>query len=427
MIKIKIFTSALFLVLATSFSYSQSEGDRIIAIIGNDIILESDLNYQILIYARQNNVTQLNERIIQEIFQNMVSEKLMLAKAEQDSIIVTEDEVHKQVDFRLQQLVEQFGSEKNLEQAYGITIGKIKSILKEDFKKKIKIDKLKDQKFGGRIKITRTEVINFYNEYKDSLPPIPETFELYQIVRTPGLSQEAKNSAYLRAKLILDSLKSGADFSELARRNSDDSASAVQGGDLGKVKKGVFVKEFEDAAFLLKQGEISDIVETQFGYHIIKVNEKTGDIIKVQHILIKFPHLESSDFEAINFLKDLKSKALNDESKFKELAVLYSDEKQSKTDSGYIGKINITQLDSLEVLALKDLKKNEISEPVRIGDDKNYSYYIYFLKDRFAEHRAALEEDYVLIERFAQNFKESKEINEWLEELKKTIYVEIKI
>ena len=304
---------------------------------------------------------------------------------------------------------------------------KIKSILKEDMRKRIKVDRLKQKKFGNGIHVTRNEVFEFYEQYKDSLPPIPETFELYQIVRTPGLSDEAKKLAYDRAKSLLDSLKMGADFSDIARKYSDDSASAVHGGDLGKVKKGVLVKEFEDAAYLLKPGEISDIVESQFGYHIINMNEKTGDVIKVQHILVKFPKIESADFEAINFLKDLKAKANNDERLFKAFAILHSQDKQTAADSGYIGKVTLNQLDSLELNALKSLRKHEISEPVRLGDERDYSYVIYFVKERYPEHKTSLEEDFSLIENLALNYKENKELNAWLEELKKTIYVDIKI
>jgi peptidyl-prolyl cis-trans isomerase SurA len=418
---------SLLLLALTSLSSAQQEGDRIIAIIGNDIISESDLNAQLYLYAKQNNIPQLTEQAVRQVFQNMLAEKLMLAKAEQDSIIVTDEEAQKQVDFRVQQMVQQFGSEKNLEEAYGMTMIRIRSYLKEELKKRMKIDRLKAKKFGSGITITRTEVLKFYDDYKDSLPPVPETFELYQIVRFPRLSEEAKKAAYTRAKSFLDSIKVGADFSELARMYSDDSASAVHGGDLGKVKKGMLVKEFEDAAYLLKPGEVSDVVETQYGYHIIKLNEKSGEIIRVQHILVKFPQLESADFDAIAVLNDIRAKTNGNEKTFKELAALHSQDKQLAADSGYVGKLNIAQLDSAEIIALKELGKNNVSEPVRVGDERDYSYSIFFVKDRFPEHKANIEGDYHLIETIALNHKENKILSEWLEELKKDIYVEVKI
>src|SRR5437870_8520599 len=162
----KLITVLLYIFSTAIASYSQQEGDRVIAIIGNDIISESDLNSQLYMYAKQNNISQLNDKIVQQVFQNMVAEKLMLAKAEQDSIIVTDEEVQKQVDARIQQLLQQFGSEKNLEQAYGLTLVKIKSILKEDMRKRIKVDRLKQKKFGNGIHVTRNEVFEFYEQYK---------------------------------------------------------------------------------------------------------------------------------------------------------------------------------------------------------------------------------------------------------------------
>lgn len=366
-LKIKTILITLFIYLVFQFTlchvYAQQEGDRILAIVGNEIILESDLSNKLYLYASQNNLKEINDQVIQTVFQNLLAEKLILAKAEQDSIEVTEDEVNKQLDFRIQSLVQQYGSEKNVEEMYGLTLSKIRTFLKEDIRKQIKIEKLKRQKFGEGINLSRNEVIKFYNDFKDSIPPIPETFELYQIAKRVPLSEEAKNIAKVKAQSILDSIKAGADFSLMAKRHSNDSASGANGGDLGKVKKGSFVKEFEDAAYLLEPGQISELVETQFGFHIIKLIDKTGNQIHASHILIQFPHLESADFETINFLKDIKSKATNDEKLFKELAFTNTDDKRSIQDSGYIGKISLNNLDSNEIKAIKDLKPGEISTP----------------------------------------------------------------
>lgn len=417
----------LFLVLSAGTSFSQQEGDRIIAIIGNEVILESDLNYQLALYARQNNLTQFSEQIIQSVFQNMVAEKLMLAKADQDSITVSEEDVNKQLDYRIKSLSEQFGSEKNLEEQYGITIAKIRTMLKDDIRKKMKVDKVKQAKFGNGLKVTRNDVLDFYKNYKDSLPAVPESFDLYQIVKFPKTTEEEKALARSRAQEILDSIRAGADFSTMAKKYSQDSASAVNGGDVGRVKKGIFVKEFEDAAFLLKAGEVSNLVESEFGYHIIKAYDRVGDNIKVQHILIKFPRLEKTDFELINFLKDLKSKIQSGQGTFKEYAVKYSDDINSARDSGYIGKIPSINLDSNEVKMLKAMNNGDISDPVRLGDNQEYSYTMFLLVDKFPAHEMTIDSDYTTLENYAQNYKEQKAMSEWLEELKKSIYVEIKI
>ena len=420
----------LILVLAAFISlkaYSQGEGDKIIAIVGNDIILQSDLNFQLYSYMQQNGIQQISNEMVEQVFQGLITDKLMLAKADQDSIYVSAEEVNKQVDGRIKEFVAQFGSEKNVEDAYGLTIPKIRNLLKEQTERNIKISRVKQEKFGYGINVSKPEVTKFFNDYRDSLPPVPETYDLVQIVRIPKITEDAKFMAKQKAEQLLDSLKSGRDFSELAKLYSDDSLSAIQGGALGKAKKGSFVKEFEDAAFLLQPGEISGIVETEFGYHIIKLNDKTGDFITAQHILVKFPRLEAADFTEINFLKDLKTRINSGELTFNQAAVLYSQEPKSAADSGHIGKVSINNLDSLEIITLRDLNTGEISEPVKVGDDRFYGYYMYKVKERIPEHAATLESDYEIIQQYAQRYKEQKMLAEWLDELKKTIYVEIKL
>jgi peptidyl-prolyl cis-trans isomerase SurA len=428
LVKIRFFAAIIGLFVSfVCYGQQQQEGDRVIAIVGNDIITESDLRNQLVQYARQNNLTEVSDAVIQTVFQGLLFDKLVLAKADQDSITITDDEVQKQLDYQVKSLVQKFGSEKNLEEAYGGTLNKLKESFRDQIKKRLKIDKVKQEKFGGGITVTKPEVRQFFEQFKDSIPPVTETYDLFEIVRTPKLTEEAKKIAYDKAKVILDSLKMGGDFSDFARRYSDDSASAVLGGDLGKAKKGTFVKPFEDAAYLLKPGEMSDIVETEFGYHIIKLVEKTGDAIHLQHILIKYPHTESADFEEINFLKDLKTKINSGQLTFKQAAVLYSQDKESAADSGYIGKVSLNNLDSLEIMALSKLQPRELTEPIRVGDNKNYGYYMYFVQSKIPEHKATLETDYDLLEKYALNIKEQKLQSEWFEELKKTIYIETKI
>lgn len=420
----------ILLVLLTLISckvYSQGEGDKIIAIVGNDIILQSDLNFQLYSYMQQNGIQQISNELVEQVFQSLLTDKLMLAKAEQDSIYVSPEEVNKQVDGRIKDFVSQFGSEKNVEDAYGLTIPKIRNLLKEQTERNIKISRVKQEKFGYGINVTKPEVTKFFSDYRDSLPPVPETYDLVQIVRIPKITEDAKFMAKQKAEQLLDSVKAGRDFSELAKLYSDDSLSALQGGALGKAKKGSFVKEFEDAAFLLQPGEVSGIVETEFGYHIIKLNDKTGDFITAQHILVKFPRLEAADFTEINFLKDLKTRINSGELTFNQAAVLYSQEPKSAADSGHIGKVSINNLDSLEIITLRDLTTGQISEPVKVGDDRFYGYYMYKVKERIPEHAATLESDYEIIQQYAQRHKEQKMLAEWLDELKRTIYVEIKL
>ncbi|MEO8209197.1 MAG: peptidylprolyl isomerase [bacterium] len=418
---------ALAILFISSSVFSQAEGDRIIAIIGNDIITESDFQYQVQLYARQNQLQEISPYLAQQIFQSIVTNKLILAKAKQDSITVTEDEVGRELDSRLKGLIEQVGSQERLEQAYGMSLTKIKSVLKEDLQNNLMIDKLKRKQFQGGMRVNDKEVRDFYKTYKDSLPDVSEEFELAHIFLERKVSDAEKTEAKRIATLILDSIKEGVDFSELAKRNSSDSSSAVAGGDLGYAKKGTFVKEFEETVFNMNPGEVSGIVETEFGYHIIKLNEKQGDKVKSQHILIAFPKFESSDFETINFLKDLKQKIEKGEITFDTAAKQYSQDELTKSKGGYLGKISVEQLDSMTVESLKNLSAGQISDPLRVGTDQKYGYEIYKLINLYPSHKLSIEDDYEKIKRFAESYKESKEMEKWINEIRETIYVDIKL
>ena len=423
---IKIF-AVLIIIFTGTLAYGQLEGDRVIAVIGNDIITESDFQYQVQLYARQNQLNEINPYIAQQIFQSMLTNKIILAKAEQDSVFVTEDEVLRELDQRLKGMIAQVGSEERLVEVYGMSVPKIKLLLKEELQKSIKIDRMKRKKFQGGIKVSDKEVKEFYNVYKDSLPDQSDEYELAHIILSRKVSEAEKTAAKNLILELMDSVKQGMDFSELARKYSGDSMSALQGGDLGYAKKGTFVKEFEEAVYSLKPGEVSDIVETEYGYHIIKLNEKQGDKIKSQHILIKFPKLESSDFETIAFLKELKSKINDGQITFDSAAKEYSEDMNTKLKGGYIGLIPAEQLDSNTIGILNALSPGQISDPVRIGSSEQYGYELFKLVRINPSHKLSLSTDYEKIKNYAITFKESQEMEKWIEEMKETIYVDIRM
>lgn len=421
----KILILPLFFLAAFNV-YAQKEGDRIIAVVGNDIILESDLQYQMQMYARQNNLTSMSPVIAQQIFQQMITDKIILAKAEQDSIEVKDEEVNRELEYRLKSLIQQVGSEERIQEIYGMPLVKIRLTLKEDLIKKMMSDKLRRKKFTSQTKVTDKEVRDFYNDYKDSLPPAPEEFELYHIFKSRKLTEQEKQLSKETALKILDSIKAGIDFSELAKRNSDDKGSAVNGGDLGFAKKGIFVKEFEEALYGLDLNEVSEVVETEFGYHIIKLTEKKGDQLRAQHILVSFKKLESSDFETIALLNSIKDSISAGRFTFEEGAKRYSEDKETSEKGGYIGFVPVEKLDSNYVEEIRLLNNNDISKPLKVGDDMNYGYELLKVTGKNEPHKLTLETDFDRIKKYATVFKENKHYEDWIEELKKSIYVDIK-
>ena len=409
-------------------AYSQVEGDRIIAVVGNEIITESDFQYQVQLYARQNRITEISPYIAQQIFQSMLTNKIMLAKAEQDSIMASEDEVEKELSSRMDNLVAQAGSPDRLETVYGMPMAKIRNLLRDELRKNIMVEKLKREKFSGGVRVTDNDIKEFYTLYRDSLPDVSEEFELAHIFLERKVSDPEKAEANRIASELLDSIKQGVDFSELATRYSADSGSARLGGDLGFAKKGTFVKPFEEAVYSLKIGEVSEIVETEFGLHIIKLTEKDGDKVRAQHILIPFPTFESSDFETINFLDSIKSKIETGDLKFEDAAAQYSQDNFTKNKGGYLGKVHLEQLDSNTAEVIKSTSKGGITKPLRsVGRNMEYGYEIYKLINVFPPHKLSLEQDYDRIRKFAESYKENKELENWINEIRESIFVDIKM
>lgn len=406
-------------------SFAQQEGDKILAVVGNEIILESDLQYQLSLYARQNKLTQIPPALAQEIFNSLITDKIILAKAQQDSIQVSDDEVTKELDNRIKSLIDQVGSQARLEEIYAMSIVKIRMLLKEDLKKRMMTERLKRQKFGSGVKATDREVREFYKTYQDSLPKATEEFEIAHIYLERNISDAEKNFAKDKAKQILDSVKKGVDFSMLAMRNSDDSISALQGGNLGYVKKGSFVKPFEEAALVLQPGEVSELVETQFGYHIIKLVDKKGDGFTTQHILVKFPKLESSDLETIKFLTDLKGRIQSGQITFEDAAKQYSKDETTKLKGGYIGNVGAEQLDSAIIEKIRATPLNGITDPVRVSTNgTDYGYEIVKVISIVPEHNLTIEGDYDKIKRLADQYKESKELDKWINDMRSSIYID---
>jgi peptidyl-prolyl cis-trans isomerase SurA len=424
---IKLFLFPIFLI-SLYFpinGFAQQEGDRILAVVGNEIILESDLQYQLSLYARQNKLTQIPPALAQEIFNSLITDKIILAKAQQDSIEVSDEEVTKELDNRIKSLIEQVGSQSRLEEIYAMSIVKIRMLLKEDLKKRMMTERLKRQKFGSGVKSTDREVREFYKTYRDSLPRATEEFEIAHIYIERKVSDAEKNWAKDKAKQILDSVKKGVDFSELAKRNSDDSLSAIQGGNLGYVKKGSFVKPFEEAALVLLPGEVSDLVETQFGYHIIKLIDKKGDGFTTQHILVKFPTFESSDLETIKFLTDLKGKIQSGQITFDDAAKEYSKDESTKLKGGYIGPIGTEQLDSAVIERINSVSIGGITDPVRITTNgTDFGYEIIKVISKTPEHALTIEGDYEKIKRLADQYKEGKELDKWINDMRESIYID---
>lgn len=399
--------------------------DRIVAVVDNEMILESELNAQTQFFIMSNKLDPNAPGLRDQVLQSMINEKLILAKAIEDSITVTEEEISQQLDAVVQQRVQAAGSEQRLEELYGMPIWRIKREYRDEMKKSLLTQRMQQQRFGAS-QISRVEVEEFFNTYKDSLGEAPEEVELAHIFVKPKFNDEAKRAATANMQLLLDSIKAGVPFEEIAKRHSQDPGSAPQGGDLGFVRRGLFVRDFETAVFALKEKEMSGIVETEFGLHVIQLIERRGDAVHARHILLRIERTEASDDSARAFLSALRTRVLAGES-FAELAQKFSEDKETATIGGALGTFEVEQLPRDLYPVVSTLQAGEISEPVKLPVGSQHGYSIVLVRKRIPAHKASLEMDYKRIETIAANFKRQKAYASWLEELRKNIYWESRL
>ena len=399
--------------------------DRIAAVVDKEPILESELTAQVQFFVLNNRVDPNTPGLREQVLESMINERLIVAKAIEDSIVVTDEEVQQQLDAILQQRVQQAGSEARLEELYGMPLSRIRREYRDEMRKNLLAQKLQQQRFGSA-EVSRHEVEQFFHAYKDSLPRVPEEVDLAHVFRKPKFSDAARAATHERLQLILDSIKAGADFAELARRHSQDPGSAQQGGDLGLVRRGLFVKEFESAVFSLSENQLSDIIETPFGLHIIQLLERRGDAVRARHILLRIDRTQADDDSTIALLSGVRQRALNGEN-FAELAKKYSEDPQTNLIGGTLGTFELDQLDQALSATVAPLKEGEISEPKRISSGTSYGFHIIWLKRRTPAHIMSLEQDYRKLETLALNYKRVKDYQAWIQELRSRIYWEVRL
>jgi peptidyl-prolyl cis-trans isomerase SurA len=417
----------LFMLFSVIILPQEEVIDRIVAVVDNEIILQSELDFQAAMFASQRGSDPQSPELKRQILNSMIDEKLVYAQAELDSITVTDEEVVQRIDYQISVLQQQYGSIANIEQMYGMSIEKIKRELRDDVRKNIMVQRLREKNFTF-LEASRREVEEFFDVYKDSLGMIPEKLSIFHIFRNPKTTDRLKIKYKDFAQAVLDSIKGGVSFEELAKKYSEDPGSKAYGGDLGFVKRGVFYPEFEAAAFALEEGELSGVVESPVGYHIIQLLERRGESIHTRHILIKFKTDENADLETIEFLTEIRDSIVNGNGTFQSFAKKYSEDKETAAYGGELGTFFINQVDKQLLDVVSKLKEGEISFPRRIeyGQD-TYGYHIVFLKSRVPQHPPSLDEDYAEIKRLADEFKKQNEYEEWIKELKTKIYWEVRI
>ena len=276
--------------------------DGVVAVVGGDVILKSEVDEQYDMMRRQNFGEDINECAV---FEELLFQRLLIHHAEIDSVTVGEEEVEANMDRRIQQLIAQMGDQKKLEEFYEKSVIEIKEDMRTLVRDQLTAQRMQMTVVEG-IEVTPSEVREFYeNLPADSVPLISEEAELSHIVKYPEISKEAELEVIEKLKTLKERIENGSSFSSMAILYSEDPGSNKKGGEYKAIQRGVFVKEFEAVAFNLKKGEISDPFKSQFGYHIVQLLEKRGEELDLRHILIKPKMTQANLTEAKNFLDSI--------------------------------------------------------------------------------------------------------------------------
>lgn len=431
------------LIVTGTTSQAQTTADQIIVLVNNNAILKSDIDQAVADYLRQAQFNQQNIPFSKELWYSFLEAEIdkyvLLEQARVDSITVSDDMVERQMDNRINQLVQRAGSEQALEQAFGKSIIQLKEDFRATFKEQMVTEQVQQLKLS-EIKVTRPEVREFFDSIpQDSLPTIPEQVSVSHIVKLPPPKTDAKQAAFEFAESLRDSIiNHGKSIEELARRHSTDGA-ASRGGLLPMMGLNELVSEYSAAASALQPGQISEVVETQFGFHIIRLNKRIGDRIETNHILINIDAEQLDDQKAIDELNAIRDSLINNpDLSFSAMAMEHSDDPSTASSGGKIvdpqtGErlIPLTRLDPAlyRVVLLMD-EEGTISEPRPFNPNNANSgkaYRIVRLDKQIPEHVADFELDYDRLKSITLQQKQQFEFTKWLKELRDSFYIEYRI
>lgn len=428
--RITFLTLAVFLSINVS-AQKQYTLDEVIAVVGDKIATKHELESRYSGYIQQGLEVTDNSKC--EVFEDILFSKMLLNQADLDSIEVTPAQVDGELDRKIRYIMNQIGSQEAMEAYYNKPISQIKSEQKEPLLEQMTIQAMQGQITEG-VKVTPEEVRKYFEKIpKDSLPLINSEVEIAQIVinaKTSSASiKEVKTKLEEYKKRVLE----GENFGTIAVLYSEDKGSALKGGEIGFVGKAEVEPEFGAAAFKLKPGNVSPIVKTRYGYHIIQLIERRGAKVNVRHILLK-PKQDQQSFDAAKTKLDSISKLITDETfTFEEAAKYFSEDEDTRKGGGVVvnpatnsSMLPMDELDPSLFLVIDKMDVGDVSEPVlKTNPRKKPGYKIVKLLDRTEPHRASLEKDYQKIKSAALAEKEQNALQEWISEAVTRTYIKL--
>ncbi len=406
--------------------------DKIVAKVGGEVIFHSDVEGQLVSLRERKIKTGRVEQC--NVLESLLAQAMLVHYAKIDSVKVTDDEINSGIDARMNQILAYMNNDRKLfQEVYGQTVSEMREQVKEDMQNKILAERMQGQ-ILDKVQVTPSEVIEFYHSIpKDSLPYFNAEVELAEIVVYPSVNPEERMKAMDKISKILAQVQAGEDFAALARKYSDDGSSR-NGGDLDWSLRGSMVPEFEAAAFQLAVGQVSDIVETEYGFHIIQLLDRRGNQIHTRHILIR-PRITQADMDiAIHQLDSVKALVEKDSLTFGQAVARFGDKRvQSYSNNGRMINpksgntfFETGDVDSEIYFSIDTLDVGQITPPIQyrspLGD---YYYKIVQLQSRSTPHQANLEQDYSRIQDAAKENKRTFAFSEWIDKHIGITYIQI--
>jgi len=411
------------------FLYGQNQDmpiDGVAAIVGENIILKSDVSQVVGITALQMGLDASKDKAALEKLQanvlgSLIDQKVILEMAKLDSIEVAEKDVESALEQQIETFILRAGSEQMAETMLGQSLNDFRREYWYDMRDRLITEQYQQQLIMS-VNTNRENVIDFFSNYRDSLPVFPIKMKISHLLVRIKPSENNRLNAEKKINAIRDRIIAGESFSDLAELYSADPGSKNNGGSLGYIRRNQMVKDFETVAFTQKTNTLSEPVETSFGFHILETTEKSGEKIKVRHILISPEITEEDETNTYNYAMTLRdsSKSLRS---FKKLVTKYSDDEQTKKIGGDLGWITPTSSPIpaiAEVLGL--LEKNECSRPVK----SDHGYHLLWVEAVKPGGLPSLETHWVEIEEIALNHKRMKYFQEWVVDARSKFFIDIK-
>ena len=404
--------------------------DEVIAVVGNTPILRSELD---ILISQLDPELEVTQQIRCQLLQKLLIDKMLIHQAEIDSLPLNDDEVNDRIDNNIRFFERQMNSRVNVEKYLGMSVAEYKSQIFPKVKSQMLLERM-EQRIKSEIKITPKEVRDYYNQLPvDSLPFMSSEVEVGQIVMNPIHSKEAKEIALEQITELRSRIIEGESFSRLSSIYSDDPGSKIQGGLLPEFGRGDMVPEFERTSYKIKKDSISEVIETKYGYHILKLIDKRGDKVIVRHILIR-PKLIESDMELTRQKMDtLLLKLQSGTIKFCAAVKEYSQDEETKPNCGFFTDPNIGSqripfdyLDKSMASAIGMMKSGTYSEPlIGYAQDGSPYYRIFYLASESKPHVANLDQDWQRIQSMALDSKKEDQLDIWAEKKRKETYIYI--